>query len=49
MDNSTVIKEISWEKTIQLKQQAGQDILITGSATLVQSLMEADLIDGYRS
>jgi dihydrofolate reductase len=26
----------------------GGDILITGSATLVQSLMETDLIDEYR-
>lgn len=26
----------------------GKDILVDGSATLVQSLMEADLIDEYR-
>ena len=36
------------EEITKLKQQPGQDILLFGSATLVQSLMEADLIDEYR-
>ncbi len=46
--NSTIIKENVVEEITRLKQQPGQDILIAGSATLVQSLMEADLIDEYR-
>ena len=36
------------EELTKFKQQPGQDILICGSATLVQSLMAADLIDEYR-
>jgi len=31
-----------------LKQQPGKDIIIDGSATLVQSLMGTGLIDEYR-
>jgi dihydrofolate reductase len=37
------VQEIS-----KLKQQPGQEMQIEGSATLVQSLIEADLIDEYR-
>ncbi len=47
-NNSTIIKENVVEEITKLKQQRGQDILITGSATLVQSLMGTDLIDEYR-
>jgi dihydrofolate reductase len=47
-NNSTIIKEKVVEEIAKLKQQAGQEIQIEGSATLVQSLMEADLIDEYR-
>ena len=47
-NNSTIIKEHVVEEITRLKQQPGQDILITGSATLVQSLMQTDLIDEYR-
>jgi dihydrofolate reductase len=47
-NNSTIIKDNVVEEASKLKQQSGQDILITGSATLVRSLMEADLIDEYR-
>jgi dihydrofolate reductase len=32
----------------RLKQQPGQDLLIAGSAQLVQTLVEHDLIDEYR-
>jgi dihydrofolate reductase len=46
--NSTLIKENVAEAITKLKQQAGEDIQVTGSATLVQSLMQADLIDEYR-
>lgn len=37
------------EKEIfKLKDQAGRDILIAGSGTLAQSLMEDNIIDEYR-
>ena len=32
----------------KLKQQPGQDILVAGSADLVHTLMQHDLIDEYR-
>jgi dihydrofolate reductase len=47
-NNTTVINKNVVEEITRLKQQPGGDILIAGSATLVQSLMEADLIDEYR-
>ena len=47
-NNSTIIQENAVEEITKLKQQPGQDILIFGSATLVPSLMKADLIDEYR-
>lgn len=47
-NNSTIIKGNIVEEIVKLKQQSGGDILILGSATLVQSLMETDLIDEYR-
>jgi dihydrofolate reductase len=47
-NNSTIIKESVVEEITKLKQQPGRDILITGSPTLVRSLMEGDLIDEYR-
>ena len=36
------------EELTKLKQQPGKDIIIDGSATLVQSLMGTGLIDEYR-
>lgn len=47
-NNSTIINEDVVEEITKLKQQPGQDILMFGSATLVESLMEANLIDEYR-
>jgi dihydrofolate reductase len=47
-NNSTIIKEHVVEEITKLKQQPGHEIQIEGSATLVQSLMETDLIDEYR-
>jgi len=47
-NNSTLIKDNVVEEITKLKQQAGQDILVYGSATLVQTLMEHDLVDRYR-
>jgi dihydrofolate reductase len=45
---STIISENVVEELAKLKQQPGKDIIIDGSATLVQSLMGTDLIDEYR-
>ena len=36
------------EEVTRLKQQSGRDILIEGSATLVEALARADLIDEYK-
>jgi dihydrofolate reductase len=49
-NNSTIIRDAKRvvAEITRLKQQPGQKILIPGSATLVQSLMEAELIDEYR-
>ena len=47
-NNSTIIKSNVVKQFAKLKQQPGQDILVFGSATLVQSVMESDLIDEYR-
>ena len=45
---STIISGNVVEEITKLKQQPGRDIIIDGSASLVQSLMGADLIDEYR-
>ena len=42
---STIIRENVVEELTRLKQQAGKDIIIDGSATLVQSLQGTGLID----
>jgi len=47
-NNSTIFKENVVEEIANLKQQPGQDILIMGSATLVESLAQAGLIDEYK-
>ncbi len=47
-NNSRLIKANVAEEVARLKQQPGQDILIYGSGTLVRTLMEHDLVDGYR-
>jgi len=49
-NNSTIIKDAKRvaEEVSKLKQQPGQDILVAGSATLVHTLMQHDLIDEYR-
>ena len=46
-NNSRLIKENIPEEVSRLKLQSGQDILVAGSATLVNTLMEHDLIDEY--
>jgi dihydrofolate reductase len=47
-NNSRLIKANVVEALTGLKQQAGQDILVYGSATLVQTLIQHDLVDRYR-
>ncbi len=47
-NNSTIINGDVITEITKLKEQPGNEIQIEGSATLVQSLMEADLIDEYR-
>ena len=47
-NNSTLIKDDVAEEVSKLKQQPGGDILVNGSAQLVQTLMEHDLVDEYR-
>jgi len=44
-NNSTIINV---EEITRLKEQPGQDILIEGSATLVEALAQAGLIDEYK-
>ena len=47
-NNSVLIKDNIVEEITKLKQQDGQDIVVHGSATLVQTLMQHDLVDRYR-
>jgi dihydrofolate reductase len=47
-NNSTLIKGNVAEEITKLKQQPGKDISITGSPTLVRSLLRDDLLDELR-
>jgi dihydrofolate reductase len=47
-NNSHIIKGNVVEEISKLRQQKGKDILVYGSATLVQTLMQHDLVDRYR-
>jgi dihydrofolate reductase len=47
-NNSTVIREDVVAKVAELKAQEGGDILVNGSAQLVQTLADNDLVDEYR-
>jgi dihydrofolate reductase len=48
-ENSTLIKgDGALEELARLKEQPGKDISITGSATLVQSLLDEGLLDELR-
>jgi dihydrofolate reductase len=47
-NNSTLIKDNLVEGITNLKRQDGKDIMVHGSATLVQTLMQHDLVDRYR-
>jgi dihydrofolate reductase len=47
-NNSTVITGDVAAEIAKLKQEPGGDLLVNGSAQLVQTLMENDLVDEYR-
>jgi dihydrofolate reductase len=47
-NNSTLIKGNVVEEVSRLKAMPGQDILVAGSAQLVHTLMQHDLVDEYR-
>ena len=47
-NNSTVIGQDLASEVSQLKQEIAGDILVAGSAKLVQSLAEHELVDEYR-
>lgn len=47
-NNTTIISENIIEEITKLKQQKGTEIQIEGSATLVQSIIETNLIDEFR-
>ncbi len=47
-NNSVLIQEAIVEEIRKLKAQDGQDITVHGSGTLVQTLIQHDLVDRYR-
>ena len=47
-NNSTLIEGDIAEEITELKRQPGKDISITGSPTLVRSLLQGDLLDELR-
>ncbi len=47
-ENSTVLAGDPVKEVRALKQQPGQDIVVTGSITLCHTLIEAGLVDEYR-
>ncbi len=46
-ENSTLIRGDLAEEVAKLKEQAGKNIAVLGSAELVQTLIEHDLVDEY--
>lgn len=47
LNNTTIISQDISTKIINIKEQAGKNILIFGSPAASQTLMQLDLIDGY--
>ena len=45
--NTTIISDNLAEKINEIKQQAGEDILLFGSPTATHALIQLNLIDGY--
>jgi len=46
--NSHIINQNVADEISKLKRQAGGDLLVAGSVTLLRTLMEHDLVDEYR-
>ncbi len=46
-NNTTIIRGNAIDEIRKLKQQSGKNITVVGSGVLVQSLMQANLIDEY--
>jgi len=47
LDNKTIISEDIFDKIIEIKRQPGKDILMFGSPTTFQYLVDLNLIDDY--
>ena len=47
LTNTKIISDNLSERINEIKQQAGEDILLFGSPTATHSLIQLDLIDGY--
>ena len=47
MTNTTIISDNLSDRINEIKQQAGEDILLFGSPTATHSLIQQNLIDGY--
>jgi dihydrofolate reductase len=47
-NNSRLAKKNPPEEVSKLKKQAGEDIVVLGSATVASSLLQAGLVDEYR-
>jgi dihydrofolate reductase len=47
-NNSRLLKGNLVQEVTKLKEQPGNDLLVTGSAMLVQELARHNLVDGYR-
>ena len=47
LTNTTIISDNLSDRIHEIKQQAGQDILLFGSPTATHSLIQLHLIDGY--
>jgi dihydrofolate reductase len=45
--NTTVLKELTTEELLRIKQEPGQNIMIFGSGSLVEQLTNLGLIDEY--
>lgn len=46
-ENSKLLKEINLEEIVKLKKEKGKNILVIGSASIVQQLTNLGLIDEY--
>lgn len=47
-NNSVLLKGDAVEQVTRLKQEGGENLVVHGSANLVQTLMKHDLVDQYR-